>query len=279
MKKFLLAIFLLPCIVNAQILEPSGGGADTTKQFNLVPINKAIDYIAVPSDLVLVSLKNQNVGITLPNNPADKSVVGIKVIFNDTLRTCTVNTYSTNQYLDSVGNRFMTMSVYGQINLLQYQKSNKLWISLLNPSLLAGGVIKDITLNTALTVISKDTLRSNSALILKDGKNNDLINIDNWGGVKINSWYNAQSGVTGDILQINAKFGDAAIFLNSSGAVGYGYYPRIDFGFGGVPGQYIFGTYQELRFGASRFCFTNFSTGLPVLTKDYSDNWMFGSDV
>jgi hypothetical protein len=85
-------------------------------------------YSANPGDFVPVDTSSGNVTITLPNAPADKSKIGIKLINTAANNTVTINT-SGSDVFNKVGNGVTSVNliVLNQAVMLQYTLSSGIW--------------------------------------------------------------------------------------------------------------------------------------------------------
>jgi hypothetical protein len=101
--------------------------ADHIHPWVIIPTGvKTAAYTAAPYDLVRVNTSGGAVTITLPNGPADRIIIGVKVITSG--NTCTIAAAGTDVF--NVGGGATTYLLSrAETVLFQYVSTNKVWLS------------------------------------------------------------------------------------------------------------------------------------------------------
>jgi len=88
---------------------------------------KTANYTASAGDLVPVSTLGGAVTITLPNAPADKTVVGVKHVIQGSTNAVTVNAAGSDVFNNSGGATSLSLPLLAQGVLLQYRSTGAIW--------------------------------------------------------------------------------------------------------------------------------------------------------
>ena len=104
------------------------GGSATIALALLSPIAaQTANFSVSAGQLAPVNCSAGSVTATLPNAPADKTLIGVKLVAVSGSYTCTVAASGSDVFNISGGNTSLTLNVTNQCVFLQYYASGKIW--------------------------------------------------------------------------------------------------------------------------------------------------------
>jgi hypothetical protein len=88
---------------------------------------KTANYNANPNELIPCDISAGSFTVTLPNAPDDMTIVQVKLVTPGAFRILTLSTSGTDKFNTATGNTSIYMSIVGEVDYLQYQKSTGIW--------------------------------------------------------------------------------------------------------------------------------------------------------
>lgn len=193
---------------NSDALVPTEKAVKTyadTKAVGLTAVAlKAVNYVAGSNEFVPTDTTAGNVQVTLPNAPADKTRVGIKMVIMGTGFSTTVVTAGTDVYNRAGGPTSASLLITGQAMTAQYQASTGIWYIQSNDTPLAGLDLRYAALNTprVTTIVSSAT---------------PTINTDNTDAVSITALATAITSMTTNLTGTPANFAKLLFRIKDDG--------------------------------------------------------------
>lgn len=108
---------------NITLAPPAGGGGGTT----LTPVLKTGTYTANAGEYVVCDATSASFTVTLPTAPADKSIVGAKMVTTASSHTVTVACGGSDVLNKTGGSTSLTLSLTSQGAILQYYAASGIW--------------------------------------------------------------------------------------------------------------------------------------------------------
>ena len=95
---------------------------------NLIPTSvQTGNYIASPADLAVMNVPGGGLTVTLPNAPADRTRVGVKLAVVASGGVCTVSTAGSDVFDVASGATTMAMTFLHHVAIFQYSATPKIW--------------------------------------------------------------------------------------------------------------------------------------------------------
>lgn len=117
-----------PQIKGLDYYQIGGGSGSLIAGLNLSPTAvKTSDYNAVAGELIPTDTTAGNVVVTLPNTPADKTTVAVKMVILGGSNTTIITTSGSGVFNKTGGGTTATLSLLNQAMLLQYKASGDIW--------------------------------------------------------------------------------------------------------------------------------------------------------